>query len=124
MVLLDSTAILQAAPCILIQPFSLQFLVYTKIPCMIGTGKTQLIAGMLRELPPAEFISIGINLNYYSTATVLLGSLEAPLQKRTGSTFGPPGSTRLIYFIGAFPTENLIVTSPPPPTRADDLNLP
>ena len=81
---------------------------------MIGTGKTQLIAGMLRELPPAEFISIGINLNYYSTATVLLGSLEAPLQKRTGSTFGPPGSTRLIYFIGAFPTENLIVTSPPP----------
>ena len=48
---------------------------------MIGTGKTQLIAGMLRELPPAEFISIGINLNYYSTATVLLGSLEAPLQK-------------------------------------------
>ena len=91
---------------------------------MIGTGKTQLIAGMLRELPPAEFISIGINLNYYSTATVLLGSLEAPLQKRTGSTFGPPGSTRLIYFIGAFPTENLIVSSPPPPTRADDLNLP
>ena len=81
MVLLDSTAILQAAPCILIQPFSLQFLVYTKIPCMIGTGKTQLIAGMLRELPPAEFISIGINLNYYSTATVLLGSLEAPLRK-------------------------------------------
>ena len=86
---------------------------------MIGTGKTQLIAGMLRELPPAEFISIGINLNYYSTATVLLGSLEAPLQKRTGSTFGPPGSTRLIYFIGAFLTENLIVTSPPPsPPRA------
>ena len=84
---------------------------------MIGTGKTQLIAGMLRELPPAEFISIGINLNYYSTATVLLGSLEAPLQKRTGSTFGPPGSTRLIYFIGAFPTENLIVTSPPPHAR-------
>ena len=66
----------------------------------LGTGKTQLIAGMLRELPLAEFISLSINLNYYSTATVLLSSLEAPLQKRTGSTFGPPGSTHLVYFIG------------------------
>ena len=80
---------------------------------------------MLRELPLAEFISIGINLNYYSTATVLLGSLEAPLQKRTGSTFGPPGSTHLVYFIGTsisyLEGSKTYLNYHP---RADDLNLP
>jgi len=70
-----------------------------------GTGKTQLVAGMLSGLNSAEFLSTKINLNYYSTASLLLSSLEAPLQKRTGSTFGPPGSVQLIYFV-------------------DDLNLP
>jgi dynein heavy chain len=70
-----------------------------------GTGKTQLVTGTLRELPPTEYLSVGINMNYYSTATILISSLEGPLQKRTGSTYGAPGSARLIYFI-------------------DDLNLP
>ncbi len=68
---------------------------------LLGTGKTQLVTGMLRELLPTKFVNVNINLNYYSSASVLLGSLEAPLQKRTGSTFGPPGSTRLVYFVGA-----------------------
>ena len=68
---------------------------------LLGTGKTQLVTGMLRELLPTKFVNVSINLNYYSSGSVLLGSLEAPLQKRTGSTFGPPGSTRLVYFVGA-----------------------
>ena len=67
----------------------------------VGTGKTQLIAGILREFSSAEFISERINLNYYSSANVLLSALEGPLKKRTGSTYGPPSSMQLIYFVGA-----------------------
>ena len=70
-----------------------------------GTGKTQLINGLLRKLNPEEHVSTTINLNFYSSAVALLGAIEAPLQKRTGSTFGPPGSAKMLYFI-------------------DDLNLP
>ena len=39
---------------------------------------------MLRELPLTNFISIGINLNYYSTATVLLSSLVEGKAKAAG----------------------------------------
>lgn len=70
-----------------------------------GTGKTQLINGLLSELNPEFNSSAIINLNYFTTAQVLQSNLEASLQKRTGSTYGPAGSVNLIYFI-------------------DDLNLP
>ena len=70
-----------------------------------GTGKTQLINGLLRNLAPEEHISTTINLNFYSSAVAVLGAIEAPLQKRTGSTFGPPGGSKMLYFV-------------------DDLNLP
>ena len=70
-----------------------------------GTGKTQLINGMLAQLRPDFHISATVNMNFFTSAGVLLTSLEVPLQKRTGSTFGPPGSAKLVYFV-------------------DDLNLP
>jgi len=70
-----------------------------------GTGKTALVNGMLSQLNPEQNISCSVNMNFYSSASILLNSLEVPLQKRTGSIFGPPGSAKLIYFI-------------------DDLNLP
>jgi dynein heavy chain len=70
-----------------------------------GTGKTQLVNGMLSQLNPELHVSQSVNMNFYTSASVLLLSLEAPLQKRTGSVFGPPGSARLVYFV-------------------DDLNLP
>ena len=44
-------------------------------------------------------------MNFYTSASVLLTTLEAPLQKRTGTTYGPPGAAKLVYFV-------------------DDLNLP
>ena len=70
-----------------------------------GTGKTQLINGLIREFKPDEKLSCTINMNFYSTALATMTSLEAPLMKRTGSTYGPPGSADMVYFI-------------------DDLNLP
>ena len=70
-----------------------------------GTGKTQLVSGMLKTLVSHEHIHTTVNMNFYTTAAVLQVAMEAPLQKRTGTTFGPPGSAKLVYFI-------------------DDLNLP
>jgi dynein heavy chain len=70
-----------------------------------GTGKTQLVNGMLAQLNTESHIHTTVNMNFYTSAAVLLTSLEAPLQKRTGSTYGPPGGAKLVYFV-------------------DDLNLP
>lgn len=70
-----------------------------------GTGKTQLVNGLLSQLVPENHIHCSVAMNFYTSASILLNSLEPVLQKRTGTTFGPPGSAKLVYFI-------------------DDLNLP
>ena len=70
-----------------------------------GTGKTQLVNGLLSQLKPENHIFTTVNMNFYTSASVLLTTLEAPLQKRTGTTYGPPGAAKLVYFV-------------------DDLNLP
>ncbi|ETN24826.1 hypothetical protein PPTG_01014 [Phytophthora nicotianae INRA-310] len=82
-----------------------------------GTGKTQLIQGLLNNLDcrgaasssttstkgPAA--SMSVNFNYYTNAYALQAILESKLSKRVGSTFGPTVGDQLIYFL-------------------DDLNLP
>ena len=70
-----------------------------------GTGKTALVNGLLSQLNPEHHINMSVNMNFYTSAGILQTALEAPLQKRTGSTFGPPGGAKLVYFV-------------------DDLNLP
>jgi dynein heavy chain len=70
-----------------------------------GTGKTQIMNGMLGALTPASHIHLTVNMNFYSSGAVIQAALESPLQKRTGSLFGPPGAAKLVYFV-------------------DDLNLP
>lgn len=64
-----------------------------------GTGKTQLVGGMLNSLNSENHIPATVNMNFYTSSNVLLTSLEAPLQKRTGSVYGPPGSAKLVYFV-------------------------
>lgn len=70
-----------------------------------GTGKTQLVNGLLSQLSASSHIHTTVNMNYYTSSAVLLNGLETKLQKRTGTTYGPPGSAKLVYFV-------------------DDLNLP
>jgi dynein heavy chain, axonemal len=36
----------------------------------------------------------------YTTSEILQNSLEKPLEKKTGRTYGAPGNRRLIYFLG------------------------
>mmetsp|Transcript_16968 Transcript_16968/g.60259 ORF Transcript_16968/g.60259 Transcript_16968/m.60259 type:complete len:4617 (-) Transcript_16968:30-13880(-) len=70
-----------------------------------GTGKTQQVMGMLGKENAAETCSTTINFNFYTTSAVLQTTMALPLEKKTGTNFGPPGQSWLVYFV-------------------DDLNLP
>jgi len=63
-----------------------------------GCGKTVLINGKLRVLPE-EYSSITININYYSNANLYQKIIEAPLEKKAGKNYGPPGNNKLTYFV-------------------------
>ena len=70
-----------------------------------GTGKTQQVNGILKAMDPSAFLSATINFNFYTTSAVLGNTMCLPLEKKTGTNFGPPGIAHLVYFV-------------------DDLNLP
>ncbi|CAN0055637.1 unnamed protein product [Heterosigma akashiwo] len=72
-----------------------------------GSGKTAIVNNYLSGLDKDadKLLSVTINMNYYMDSAKLQQDLELPIDKRSGRRFGPPASTRLIYFI-------------------DDLNLP
>jgi dynein heavy chain len=91
--------------------FWMKMLVNMRRPVMLcgpsGTGKTQIVNGMLTEFKspqykaknPMEMLSSTINFNFYTTSAVLQNTMGIPLQKKTGSNFGPPGQARLVYFV-------------------------
>src|SRR5210317_1652820 len=68
-------------------------------------GKTQLVGGMLNKFNSSVYTSTTINFNFYTTSAVLADTMSIPLEKKTGSNYGPKGNTKLVYFV-------------------DDLNLP
>jgi len=70
-----------------------------------GTGKTQVMRGILGRLNHEDYQTYTINFNFYTTASVLSNSMSIPLEKKTGTNYGPVGNTKLVYFV-------------------DDLNLP
>ena len=63
-----------------------------------GCGKTAVIMGRLRTLPE-DFMHAVLNINYFTNANSLQRILEAPLEKKAGKNFGPPGNKQLIYFV-------------------------
>lgn len=64
-----------------------------------GTGKTQLVSGMLNKFKPSAYTSATINFNFYTTSAVLADTMALPLEKKTGCNYGPPGTTKLVYFV-------------------------
>jgi dynein heavy chain len=82
--------------------FLLDLLVYRQRACLMvgtaGTGKSVLIQNYLRALPES-FCFSAININYYTDAKALQRIMEGSIDKRSGRTFGPPGTKKLIYFI-------------------------
>ena len=70
-----------------------------------GCGKTQFINGFLRSRDQSTFTFQTMNFNFYTNTNLLQATMEAPLEKKTGNTYGPKGTSKMIYFL-------------------DDLNLP
>jgi len=87
----------------------MRLLVHDDVPVMLagyaGCGKTQLVTGLLQSLDEAERLHANINFNFYTSSTALQVNLETPLEKKTGTNWGPPGKAKMVFFV-------------------DDLNLP
>jgi len=64
-----------------------------------GCGKTAIVMGKLRTLPEETYMSTVCNINYFTNSNSLQKILEAPLEKKAGKNFGPPGNKKLIYFV-------------------------
>eukprot|EP01033_Poteriospumella_lacustris_P002495 gene2501-1816_t len=83
--------------------FWMNILVKMRRPVMLcgpaGTGKTQIVNGMLAQFDPNEILSSTINFNFYTTSAVLQNTMAIPLVKKTGTNYGPPGQAKLIYFV-------------------------
>jgi dynein heavy chain len=67
--------------------------------CVAGTGKTTIMKDKLRNVDPESFMYLGINFNSFTTSFTVQMAIESVLEKKTGKTFGPPGSRKMIYFI-------------------------
>ena len=64
-----------------------------------GTGKTAIMQSKLSSMDAEEVTQCTVSMNSFTEAWDLQPTLEAPLEKKSGMRFGPPGSRRLIYFI-------------------------
>ena len=64
-----------------------------------GTGKTATIRDLLRSLNPDMYATHVLPLNSFHDGPTLQAAIEAPLERKTGARFGPPGTKKLIYFI-------------------------
>jgi dynein heavy chain len=87
--------------------FLLDLLLPLGAPVMLvgnaGTAKTTVLADKLRSLPD-NMLSYTINFNSFSDSASLQPILEQPLEKKTGATYGPPGTKKLVYCARAPPT--------------------
>ena len=85
--------------------YFIDILIGLKFPVMLigtaGSGKTLLIGEKLGQMDE-EFIIANVPFNFYYTAELTQKILEKPLEKKAGKNYGPPGSQKLIYFLGMF----------------------
>ena len=83
--------------------YFLRSLVANRHYCMFvgntGTSKTAIMMSMLRGMDAETMSSYVINMNSFSDAPSLQPTLEAPLEKKSGVRFGPPGAKSMVYFI-------------------------
>ena len=66
---------------------------------LAGCGKTQSSLGILKSLDPPAFAFSLMNRSYSTDSTLLQSMLEAPLEKKAGKLFAPPGKLQMIYFV-------------------------
>ena len=61
-----------------------------------GTSKTAIMMNKLKNMDPEVCSSFVINMNSFSDAPSLQPVIEAPLEKKSGMRFGPPGNKNLV----------------------------
>ncbi|KAL4513647.1 hypothetical protein Ndes2526A_g04979 [Nannochloris sp. 'desiccata'] len=64
-----------------------------------GTGKTSTIKDLLKSLDSESYVTHILPLNSFHDGPTLQNALEAPLERKIGTRYGPPGTKKLIYFI-------------------------
>ena len=81
----------------------LSSLVSREFPIMLaggsGCGKTQLVNSLLGSQDPEVRSSVTINFNFFTNASILQNMMEANLEKKTGTNYGPIGQSKLVFFI-------------------------
>jgi dynein heavy chain len=63
-------------------------------------GKTVIVNDKLQSLNNELWTVVNVPFNYYTSSEMLQSILEKPLERKAGRNYGPPGSKRLVYFIG------------------------
>jgi dynein heavy chain len=64
-----------------------------------GTAKTTVIQKYLSGLPSTGYSKLNINFSSRTTAADLQNNIEANVDKRSGTIYGPPSGKKLIVFI-------------------------
>ena len=67
-----------------------------------GSAKTVVFNTLLRGLDEDAWLYCPIAYNSFTISFDVQAMLEAPLEKKTGTIFGPPGTKKLVYFIDDF----------------------
>merc|ERR1719478_1669097 len=67
-----------------------------------GSAKTVVLNTLLNGLDDEKWMFVPIAYNSFTISYDTQPVLEAPLEKKTGTIFGPPGTKKLIYFIDDF----------------------
>eukprot|EP00501_MAST-03F_sp_TOSAG23-6_P000341 GSMAST32.ASY1.ANO1.348.1 assembled CDS len=69
------------------------------VPTVDNCRLNYLLSLLVESLKSDTMISSVVNLNFYTTSLSLQRTLESKLDKRSGSTYGPPASKQMLYFI-------------------------
>jgi hypothetical protein len=82
--------------------FWMDMLIKAAVPVLLvgapGTGKTAIILNKLKSLDE-DWVVAQASFNHYTIHHTMQAVLEAPLEKKAGRNYGPPGTKRLIYFV-------------------------